>query len=53
MNDFYKPRWEQFFVLLEESLQDHQEADLSAFEKISGAGNGNGSMQERIFLYKL
>ncbi|OZI05974.1 alpha-N-acetylglucosaminidase [Siphonobacter sp. BAB-5385] len=33
LNDFYKPRWEQFFQLLTKSLQSNQQPDLQAFDQ--------------------
>jgi alpha-N-acetylglucosaminidase len=33
LNDFYKARWQQFFTLLEQSLDKGTAPDLSAFEK--------------------
>ena len=37
LSNFYKPRWGQFFSLLQSSLQQHKEPDLPAFDKqISG-----------------
>lgn len=33
LNDFYKPRWQQFFVLLEDALMSGKEADLKGFDK--------------------
>ena len=33
LNDFYKPRWEQFFSLLQQSLQTGTTPDFKAFEK--------------------
>jgi len=33
MNDFYKPRWQQFFQRLETSLQQNKALDVKAFDK--------------------
>lgn len=33
MNDFYKPRWQQFFKRLETSLQQNKALDVKAFDK--------------------
>jgi alpha-N-acetylglucosaminidase len=33
LNDFYKPRWQQFFSRLEESLQKGTEMDFVLFNK--------------------
>jgi alpha-N-acetylglucosaminidase len=33
LNDFYKKRWQQFFQLLQQSLQTGKEADLKQFEE--------------------
>jgi alpha-N-acetylglucosaminidase len=33
LNDFYKPRWQQFFALLEQALQTNTELDLKTFEQ--------------------
>ncbi len=33
LNDFYKPRWEKFFVLLEDALDHGKDADLKSFDK--------------------
>jgi alpha-N-acetylglucosaminidase len=33
LNDFYKPRWQQFFTLLDQSLLTGEEPNLAAFEK--------------------
>jgi alpha-N-acetylglucosaminidase len=33
MNDFYNPRWQQFFVLLKDALMSGKEADLKGFDK--------------------
>lgn len=33
MNDFYKPRWQQFFQKLETSLQQKKALDVKAFDK--------------------
>jgi len=32
LNDFYKVRWDKFFTLLEDALQQGKEADLKAFD---------------------
>lgn len=32
ISDFYKPRWEQFFQVLQNSLKNKAEADISSFE---------------------
>jgi alpha-N-acetylglucosaminidase len=32
LNDFYKPRWQQFFAMLQQSLQTGAEPDLKQFE---------------------
>jgi len=31
LNDFYKPRWQQFFVKAEEAIVDKKEIDMDAF----------------------
>jgi alpha-N-acetylglucosaminidase len=33
INDFYKPRWEKFFALLDQALTTDKDPDLAAFEK--------------------
>jgi len=33
INDFYKPRWEKFFAMLDQALTTDKDPDLSAFEK--------------------
>ena len=33
INDFYKPRWEKFFALLDQALKMDKDPDLAAFEK--------------------
>jgi alpha-N-acetylglucosaminidase len=33
LNDFYKPRWQQFFTLLQQSLRTHTIPDLKHFEE--------------------
>ncbi|MFI5136666.1 MAG: alpha-N-acetylglucosaminidase [Sphingobacteriales bacterium] len=33
LNDFYKVRWEKFFALLNDALQQRKEADLKRFDK--------------------
>ncbi len=33
LNDFYKPRWEQFFQMVSQSMETHQKPDLASFEK--------------------
>ena len=33
LNDFYKVRWEKFFALLNDALQQGKEADLKGFDK--------------------
>src|SRR6185312_9968277 len=33
LNDFYKPRWQQFFSILQQSLQTGKVPDFTAFEK--------------------
>ena len=33
LNDFYKPRWQQFFSMLQQSLQTGKTPDFKAFEK--------------------
>jgi alpha-N-acetylglucosaminidase len=33
LNDFYKPRWQQFFTLLQQSLRTGTEPDLKQFEE--------------------
>ena len=33
LNDFYKPRWQQFFAVLQQSLQTGTAPDLKAFEQ--------------------
>jgi alpha-N-acetylglucosaminidase len=33
LNDFYKPRWQQFFTLLQQSLRTGAEPDLKKFDE--------------------
>jgi alpha-N-acetylglucosaminidase len=33
LNDFYKPRWQQFFSMLQQSLQTSKAPDFNAFEQ--------------------
>jgi alpha-N-acetylglucosaminidase len=33
LNDFYKPRWQQFFALLQQSLHTGTEPDLKQFDE--------------------
>ncbi|MEP6611275.1 MAG: alpha-N-acetylglucosaminidase [Mucilaginibacter sp.] len=33
LNDFYKTRWEKFFALLDDALQQGKEADIKSFDK--------------------
>ncbi|MDR6197729.1 alpha-N-acetylglucosaminidase [Siphonobacter sp. SORGH_AS_0500] len=33
LNDFYKPRWEQFFQVVTQALEANQKPDLQAFDK--------------------
>jgi alpha-N-acetylglucosaminidase len=33
LNDFYKPRWQQFFALLQQSLRTGTEPDLKQFDE--------------------
>jgi alpha-N-acetylglucosaminidase len=33
LNDFYKPRWQQFFDMLQLSLQTNTSPDLKTFEQ--------------------
>jgi alpha-N-acetylglucosaminidase len=33
LNDFYKPRWQQFFTLLQRSLRTGTEPDLKKFDE--------------------
>ncbi len=33
ISDFYKPRWEQFFKILDNALKNNTEADVNTFEK--------------------
>ena len=33
LSDFYKPRWQQFFSKMQESLEQHKELDAAAFNK--------------------
>ncbi|TZF83169.1 alpha-N-acetylglucosaminidase [Pedobacter sp. BS3] len=33
LNGFYRPRWQQFFVMVNKALEQGKEADLKAFEK--------------------
>jgi len=33
LNDFYRPRWEKFFALLDEAMRQGREADLKDFDK--------------------
>jgi len=33
LNDFYKTRWEKFFVFLNDALKQDKEADLKGFDK--------------------
>ena len=33
LNDFYKPRWQKFFALLDQALKTNQDPGLAAFEK--------------------
>jgi alpha-N-acetylglucosaminidase len=33
LNDFYKPRWQQFFNMLQQSLQTGNAPDFTAFDK--------------------
>ena len=32
INDFYKPRWEKFFTMLDQALETQKDPDLAAFE---------------------
>ena len=33
LNDFYKPRWQQFFAMLQQSLRTGVEPDLKQFDE--------------------
>ena len=33
LNDFYKPRWQQFFTYIEQCMTQHKAPDLKAFEE--------------------
>src|SRR5262249_8119673 len=33
LNDFYLPRWQQFFTILQQSLETNTSPDLQAFDK--------------------
>ena len=37
LNDFYKPRWQQFFTIAENALQKNTELNFTAFNKTIAA----------------
>jgi alpha-N-acetylglucosaminidase len=49
LNDFYKKRWEMFFVMLNQSLEDGREPNLKTFEKSSSNWEWDWVNKHNIF----
>jgi alpha-N-acetylglucosaminidase len=49
LNDFYKQRWQQFFAMLQRSLQNNTAPDLNAFEQNIRAWEWHWVNEQRSF----
>lgn len=49
LNDFYKPRWQKFFIMLDSSLKNNSVPDLPLFEKNISTWEWNWVNQQKSF----
>jgi len=52
LNDFYKPRWQQFFAMLQVSLQTNTPPDLKTFEQQIRAWEWHWVNEQKTFPVK-